>query len=410
MNSNDYNKLDDQLRNLDLSYNNIDVSYIIRNHLVSIIRKKNNKGNSEILLNKNILFRFLKSFIATFPAIFRRKKIWVFSNTERRKKINNIYYDRVASVVSEVYNSVLFVENPVLVAHKSSTTDFILSDSIFFLISFLLGKVFYKKKNLIIDKQLDQIIKPYDITPNIKPLIERFIGQYYFMRFYLKYIAKPEKVFSVYPNGYYGYNFAFKELGIPIIELQHGIIYPLHPSYNSTLQDQSKNFKPDYVFTYGTKDKECLDTINYVAKENIFVVGSYGLWKLNNTKIYLSSYLASFSKSGYKKLIIIATTNDVEELYRLALCYKIADFVLTKSSTGALESLFMKIPTFILESEKSFFRDNYAYVESFNYIKSAREISSNIINRDYKEPSTNDIEKIYALDVIDNFSNSLKQI
>ena len=110
-------------------------------------------------------------------------------------------------------------------------------------------------------------------------------------------------MFSVYPNGYYGYNYAFKEKQIPVIELQHGVIYPLHPSYNTILFKASQVFKPDYVFTYGTKDKACLAELNYVPKENIKVVGSYGLWKIKQEKSPVSKYLQAQLTRGYQTLL-----------------------------------------------------------------------------------------------------------
>ena len=65
MNIEDYHKFDKRLLILKFSYKEIDVSYILRNHLVALIRNKNNKGNKEIGINKNVMKRFLLSALKT---------------------------------------------------------------------------------------------------------------------------------------------------------------------------------------------------------------------------------------------------------------------------------------------------------------------------------------------------------
>ena len=447
----DFHKLDKRILKSQIYYDQIDISYIFRNYVISLYRTRNNKGNKIISLNRRIIYRFIKSSIKTFPCLFRMKNIWVFSNSERRKKIGEFYYDRVASIVSENNKDILYVENTVLVNHKKPTKDIILSDAIFYIGSFITSVFLFKKKKLYIEKELLKDLEKYEINPNIETIIKRFIGQYRFMRFFLKYIYKPDLVFSVYPNGYYGYNYAFKEFGIPIVELQHGIIYPLHPSYNSTLKKKDELFKPDYIFTYGIRDKMTIDKLSYVAKQNCYVVGSYGLWKVKQDKIEASKYLRNNISSHLKTLIIVATINDIDELYNFCIrlellennlnilllprhknddlldterikildvnktnifeVYKVADFLLTKSSTSALEALFMHIPTFILESEKkSIFRENYSFIKSFNYINSEVQLIDQLLNDKFKKPQKDDIEQIYSEDVINNFNSAINNV
>ncbi len=446
-----YNDLDLRIKKMILKYDNIDISYLVRNHLISLIRTKNKRGNKELHLDKTILKRLIVSIITHSYTIFKRKPIWVFSNAERRKKIGDKYYDRVASLVSEAYPEVLFIENPVISAHKKPTKDIVLSDAIFFIGSFLFSKLYYKKKHLHIDDKLIRLAKEYNIQLQIEPLIKRFVGQYLFMRWYLKYVSNPKKVFSVYPNGYYGYNYAFKERNIPIIELQHGIIYPLHPSYNTILIEAAQKFKPDYIFTYGTKDKECLIDLNYVTKDNIFVVGSYGLWKIKKEKAQVSSYLEVQIDKNFRTALVVATTNDIQELYQWCLAleaecpelnilllprfqvteftntknvkvldihdtnifetYQVADFVLTKNSTAALEALYMQVPTFIYDpNENSVYKKSYNYITSLNFINSIKGFKYAIENKSYKESSAKDVDQVYAEEVLRNFTNATELV
>ncbi|ALM20095.1 hypothetical protein AAT17_01910 [Nonlabens sp. MIC269] len=452
MNLKDYNRLDDKLLLINCSYDGIDIKYIIRNHIVYLIRKKQNSGNFEIALNKKIIIRLLKNALKYSLNVFRRKNIWVFSNAERRKKIGDIYYDRVASIVSEENDDVLFIENPVLVDHKSPTKDSVLSDSLFYFFSYLIGFLLFRKNKLQINSKLYELEKYYGVEFDFVPLIKRFIGQYYVMSFFLKFIYKPQLVYLVYPNGYYGYTYAFKQYKIKTIELQHGIIYPSHPSYNSSLKTSSSIFKPDYVFTYGLNDKNCLSHLNYIKREHIIPVGSYSLWKLKHkSNIYKSKYLKKVIEECKIKILFIATTNDSHELYALALeleqlssdiqvlflprhpvpdlvstknvqiididkanifeLYVATDAILTMVSTSALEALFLNKPTYIYEKDKdSFFRKNYPNLKSLNYIKSAENLYDTHLNNKFITPSTNEIEGIFSVDVMENFKLAVSRI
>ncbi|MEI2275635.1 hypothetical protein OHD16_26165 [Sphingobacterium sp. ML3W] len=451
MNIEDYHKIDNSLDQFEFKYKDIDVTYIVRNYVISLIRTNNNVGNPLIKLNSAILWRFLKTALMTFPSVFKKRSVWVFSNAERRKKFERYYYDRVASIVSEQNNDVLFIENPVIQNHKHPSKDTILSDAFFFIGSYLFSILKFKRKHLVIDPRFTDFAQEQGIKVNLIPLMKRFVGQYFFMHFFLRFISRPKMVYSVFPSGYYGYNYAFKQRRIPIIELQHGIIYPLHPSYNTILFEKSKKFKPDFVFTYGDKDKECLDSLNYVNKDNSFVVGSYGLWKGKNYTV-IGDYLKSKLSINKKNVVIIATTNDIDELYQFSLklisisnefnllllprheckhlesrenvtildiyktnvfeVYKAADLLVSKSSTGALEALFMGIPCFLLEKENetSIFRQNYSFIKSFNFFQDEVQFVQAVKTEEYLLPLEEDVNQIYAAHVFENYDKALIKI
>jgi hypothetical protein len=443
-----YKEIDVIIDAFDLKYDTIDVSYILRNYFINQLRNKHDKGNKEVGLNILTIIRLLKSAINTLPIFLKKSDVIVFSNAERRKLFGNYYYDRVTSIVGEKYNKVIYIENPIIVSHKKPTKDIILSDSLFFFFSFLFSKIYFNKKKIKIDKKFIEFTEKYEISLNCEVILKRFIGQYKFMSFYLKYINKPKKVYEAYPNGYYGYNFAFKKFKIPIIELQHGVIYPLHPSYNCTFSSKKNIYSPDFVFTYGVKDKECLEKLNYVKKENIFVVGSYGLEKSKNENSKIGSYLSKIINESSSVISIIATIKDINDFYDLAKgiertnkqknlkililprfetkefedtmqvkvlnvkqtnifeLYKVTNYLITKSSTAALESLFMKIPTFILEGNNSIFKINYSFLNSLNYFSSINKFNDYIENNTFITPFDSDINKIYQTNVVENFINA----
>ncbi|WGK64719.1 hypothetical protein [Croceiramulus getboli] len=233
--------------------------------------------------------------------------------------------------------------------------------------------------------------------------------------------------------------------------MQHGIIYPTHPSYNTILKAKAIAYKPDHIFCYGHNDKKCLENLGYLNSRNIHVVGSYGLWKFKNYKFQTGDYLNEKIEIKKKTALVIATVNDIDQLYKFCTeldnieidytflilpryginhlkntngvkvldpnrtnifeAYQVSDLLLTMSSSSALESLFLGIPTFIIEKgAKSIFKINYSFINSFNYIKSPQEFGNLLLTESYTIPSADDINAVYALEVMDNFKTALDKV
>lgn len=455
MNKDDLIKLDSELGQYSILYNDIDVSYLIRNEIVSKLRSKENKGNKSIIINRQVIKRFVKSILRTFRNIFGDADYWVFSNAERRKLIGDIYYDRVGSIVSELNSATIFIENPVVVDHKKQVKDRIFSDSFFYLISYLYVKMFFDKRNI---KNLD-VIKEFENFYGIKidylDKIQRFIGQYKTMNFFLKF-KKPKISFFVYPDGYCGYIYALKKNNIPVVELQHGIIYPSHPSYNCYLPQIFKKLKPDYIFTYGNKDLEVLKANRFLENgNNYYAVGSYMLWLYKNKNIPNSLYLEEILSriSSYNKIILVScTANDFnkiidyikEVLQQISDCHflvlprldlpknyivdkgmtvldpgrtnvyeliKLCDIHVTISSTTALEALFFDKRSIILENElgSSFFRTNYPDLNSLEYAQNEDSFIQ-LLTTDSKTLNTDSICNYFENNTMDNFKRILTEI
>lgn len=449
----DYHHIDDEISNCEIKYDNTNISYIARLYLIAKIREKKNTGNKPVRITKFVLLRIFKGVISTFKELFTKSEYIVFSNAERRKMFFDVYYDRVGSIANILSGRVLYIENPVLVDHKKPTKDKILSEGLFFILSALFSLLYYRRSKLKIDEKFYNLANREGVDIKLDSVVRRFIGQYKCMLFYIRYINRPKLVFSIYPGSYLGYNFAFKEHNIPIVELQHGVIYPTHFSYNTTLFDSSKKFKPDFIFTYGNTDKECLVELNYLPSSHIHVVGSYGLQLIREQgKGQVSSYLEKLSDSTKTVVAIIATTTDIDELFSFSLeletlsagkfkilllprhaldledtanvkildinkvnvfeLYTFVDFLVTKSSTAALESLFMNVPTFIYEPERgqSLFSKNYSFLASLNYVSSPAQTVDSILKKNYKSPTEKDVSNIYAKNIYANFKKAMQEV
>jgi len=451
----------DQLKRIDLlldsytiMYNDIDVTYLLRNHVVANVRNKNGKGHSEISLDKRAIWRLLTSLLITLPVFFLRRSIWVFSNAERRKKIDNTYVDRVASMVSRFCNSVLFIETSVLTQHKFPTSDKVLSESWLYLLSWVFGRILFKPQKITVQGDLVELEKTLGIKINIVPRVKRFVAQYEAMKWLLKYRRGPKIVFVVYPNGYSGYIRAFKEKKIPVVELQHGIIYPLHYSYNCFLNRDISSFYPDYILTYGLRDKQTLEELSYLPPNNIIPVGSYTLWLYREQNLSTSQYLMDlFAKhQGKKNIAITATVHDLEVLYKLAteigqlnseyhfylmprnegqelksnqyvdvlnpvLCnvyevMNLCDGHITMASTCGVEALYFNKPSIVYEDVRgeSMFRKNYPFLKTLQYASDIKELIA-LLNKPINQLHIDeDIRQLFLSDTAVRFTTFMESL
>ncbi|MBK5209057.1 MAG: hypothetical protein JJE44_06085 [Flavobacteriaceae bacterium] len=448
----DYKEIDLALKKYRLFYDKFDLTQLLRDEIIYQIRNKGNAGTPKVDISKRLFERILLSIFQTFFKLFSNKKYWVFSNSDRRKILNGKYIDRVASIVSEVYpKETLFIESAVLTNHKSPTKDIILSESLFQLLGFICFKLNFNKSKISYLGNISEIEEKYKIKINTISAVKKFIGQYKAMKLILKIKKPPTIVFMVYPSGYYGYIKLFKEKEIPIIELQHGIIYKEHPSYNYSDILNANQFKPNYIFTYGKMDKECLSNIGFLPDQNILSVGSYMLAKQHEQGIIQTNYLNTvLNKVNDNKLkvLITSTINDLDEMIewskKVAIKYnnlfflilprvatkediieeniivlnphktnfyeviKICDVHITQSSTCSLEALYFNKRSLIYEKERgtSMFRRNYDFINSLEFFSLIDEFYT-MINTDIN--INNNIELLFDNNTLKKFEHSMRQ-
>jgi hypothetical protein len=96
-----------------------------------------------------------------------------------------------------------------------------------------------------------------------------------YFRSYYRFILRRIKPKVIVLVCYYDYRMMVlcetaKELGIPVIELQHGVIGKEHISYNFFSKRKLKSF-PDYIFTFSREDRE---TVRFpLSTSRIYAVG-----------------------------------------------------------------------------------------------------------------------------------------
>jgi hypothetical protein len=151
-----------------------------------------------------------------------------------------------------------------------------------------------KKKEIINRKILTEIVSNLKIQIDIDEYISSILSFISIFRFYFKLI-NPKRIFLIC---YYGIDrmaasYVAKEMKIPVIELQHGVIHSAHPAYVTELNIEPNPY-PNYLFCFGEGFKKFVSPFIYDQK-NIFIVGNHYIEyvkknKNNNSILFLKKY------------------------------------------------------------------------------------------------------------------------
>tara|TARA_R110002033_G_scaffold169897_3_gene211449 strand:+ start:247429 stop:248811 length:1383 start_codon:yes stop_codon:yes gene_type:complete len=276
---------------------------VIRLPLNEHLRSQEDITSRTFDLKNNINFKTLRTLFFGIRHLtkFRSHKYWFFSSSERRKKINDIYEDRVIEGLVKKYKG-LSIENPHPLGkhlHKNIGETKVISRSLFYLGELIFSKLFTFNLKINNEQVIKTILDDYQLNFNYKVYLRKYFGQYLFYKTILKF-HKPDIVFLVYAASSMGMVKALKEKKIPVVELQHGIINEKHLAYN-IFKNFGKCLYPDYLLTYGETELDFFHNKNYfISPKNVFPVGYYFLEKNKELKKIKNEY------SSYKKIIVFS--------------------------------------------------------------------------------------------------------
>ncbi|MCI8669506.1 MAG: glycosyltransferase family 4 protein [Lachnospiraceae bacterium] len=134
-----------------------------------------------------------------------------------------------------------------------------------------------------------------------------------YFRSYYRFILRKIKPKVIVIVCYYDFRMMIlcevaKELDIPVIELQHGVIGKEHISYNFKKKRNLRNF-PDYIFTFSQEDK---NTTRFpIRDDRIYAVGYPEME--NKIKKY-----EKFSLKKHKKKKILFISQSIKEIFEYA--------------------------------------------------------------------------------------------
>jgi hypothetical protein len=288
-------------------------------------------------------------------------------------------------------------------------------------------------KEKIINKWvLDKIVSDLNIRFDVDKSIFLIFSFLAIFRLYFKLI-KPQKIFLIC---YYGIakmaaSYVAKEMKIPIIELQHGVIYDGHPPYFTEVNIEPNPY-PDYLFVFGETYKKFVSPF-ICNPSNIFIIGNYytDYIKRNKTKnknLFFTKYnnissqiiitvagitelddkmlefIEGILESRYdvcfiyipriitSKLIHYSHTNIfIETELDVYQCMQNSYITSTVNSTCAIESLVFGTPVILINIQnlaRSVYADFFLSSDAVFYADTPEEYASCItlaINRDRKQ-------------------------
>lgn len=276
----------------------------LRNYYRELSSDKINNNSNKVSLK-----RAIKDAFYGFFNWFRKYDYIVFSDSSERKKIDKKQYDVKIDYLIDILgnNKILLIETPSPVHYKTEQihTKQIVSRRMIDLLTVLCERLFHKNYKI---ELLDLINSKNRIDFNYKKQIHRFNIQYKIYKVLFR-ILKPKIIFL---NCYYDKQYIVKvanELGIKIVEIQHGVISTAHSAYYSEL-NLNTIYLPNYLLSFGEDLKRDKNENFIYPKDNVLPVGNLYLDYLKESFVPDSNFKKIIKRYKYSVGVSLQWTNE----------------------------------------------------------------------------------------------------
>jgi hypothetical protein len=231
-------------------------------------------------LQKRDLSLYLKQLGSLFYGLhnlFRRYDIWAFSSSMERRLVDGKYHDKLFDHIGNSCGKrILLIETRIFrfYPYRKIASRHAVSRSVFLLFEELYGRLFLRKVKVNDPVLLDKINLKVEGGVDHRLLIRKYLSQYRIMKLVLRLLPNPKLVFVSVGYTHFGYIRAFREKGIPVVEMQHGIISSNHHAYCYAKAFDALQF-PNVILTNGEREKEVFGHDNAFPVERVIPVGSF---------------------------------------------------------------------------------------------------------------------------------------
>jgi len=268
------------------------------------------------------------------------KKIWGFSTSRHRRRINNKYFDIFMDPLYEVFRDNFTVfERASTEGYHRNYQGKIYSKSYVSIHFSVFTKVFWKlalnrffrhkKISIKSKKTLQEIIQFFSKKTsvdnhNLKNDIYNLISIIRYNKdFYKKILAKKKPSYVFMVAGHSADNMALcqacKEYNIPSIELQHGMITKYHPAYLKFTESKNKDYRPEYLLTFGDAYTNMIKKGNLFKPENIVSIGFPYLETKKKKTPHVDGKLKDFVKKYSRSIFVTSQWNFADEIREFVL-------------------------------------------------------------------------------------------
>lgn len=265
--------------------------------------------------SKSILSSGLKSIIYGIKNVFKRYQYICVLRTDQRKLVGGRLEHCFDHLPPHILENTLFIEMP-SAAHvpiNSLSHKRIISRYLLLLFEYTYIRCTSATSSMQFIEYIRNVEITLDINLNYEYFVKRFNASEFIMDIVLR-IYRPRLFLCTVAYPIMGYVCAAKNLNIPVVEFQHGLIGTSHRAYNIDSGLVSEAY-PDYVACWGKHEEIFFSNPHncYVKDNCVFPVGNFYTDYLRQTDHQIQEHNIH-GKSEFNVLIAVTMQDPVEDL------------------------------------------------------------------------------------------------
>lgn len=223
---------------------------------------------------------YLKQIMSLFYGcwnLFGKYDLWVFTTSMERRLVDGKFVDKLFDYIgNELGYKTLIFELRVYkyFPYRKIASKKAISRSVIMLFETVYSRFFLRNIEIEGKEDLQELLNTVEGGVEYPWLIRKYLAQYRVMKALLKFLPNPKLVLLSVSYTNFGYIRAFKEAGIKVVEMQHGVITKNHHAYNYAVQFDPVQF-PDILWTSGELQCHVFDDDNRFPITEVVPVGSY---------------------------------------------------------------------------------------------------------------------------------------
>lgn len=313
--------------------------------------------NAEVKLSKSIMQIVLKSlFYGSLFKPWKKYTVWNITGAERRKQVGNKMIHRISGAVTHLPEKTLMIEKPSRdfghVSKDAIEEKNIISESWLLLLSLFFKRLPLVKKLEVENYELmELILKNYNIQFDYMNYVKHLDAQRRTMNLFLAISRKPNIVLFECPYDSMGYQWAFHQHGIEVIELQHGVLNRNHNAYNA--KDYEPILNPNIICVFGIEEYNYFKNEAPKYAKDVKMTGLYMLEKAD--EFFVADVFAEERKK-YEHIVVVSGQAGREE--------QLGEYI-NKVAGNHPEALFLYVPRHN-DVKLNFTHDNIRFVIGAN--------------------------------------------
>jgi len=225
------------------------------------------------------LLRLLRAGLNGIPDWFRKHDYVALAPSNDRRPVGPSEFNRLLDPIIDELGAdrVLLIESPAPKHYPSRRihTRHVVSSSLLTLVAMVLQRARRKRLHIERVELLHEIGRQYGLEVDHLRVIQSFETRRRLLALTFRWIRPKLLIVSDYYDGLHQAAVkAAHEIGIKVIEVQHGVIGREHPAYNVNT-DLDRSFFPDHLLVFGSSELETFANSRFMDPGNVHPIGSF---------------------------------------------------------------------------------------------------------------------------------------